>query len=132
MKYSVFIFAALVLLESGRIRNPVPLSLEDAHSACSKDYNFCKQWEIFQVIYVGVIFPDVAVFTFLWETKIAFLWCQRLSLRVISVPIQTEKVIYTFGSPEENILNYFWRSASKSFIVWITPTYYQVFENYFF
>lgn len=58
MKYFVFIFAALVLLESGSVRNPAPFSLEDGFSAHSKDYHFCKQWEIFQVICVGVNFPN--------------------------------------------------------------------------
>lgn len=36
MKYALSIFAALFLLESGGIRNLVPFSLENAHSAHSE------------------------------------------------------------------------------------------------
>lgn len=61
MTYPMFIFAALFLLESGRIRNAVPFSLANAHSAHGEALHFWKQWEIFQVICVGIIFPEVAV-----------------------------------------------------------------------
>lgn len=48
MKYSVFIFAALVLLESGRIRDPVPYYLEHAHSAHIKIIIFISNEKSFK------------------------------------------------------------------------------------
>lgn len=43
MTYPMFIFAALFLLESGRIRNAVPFSLANAHSAHGEALHFWKQ-----------------------------------------------------------------------------------------
>lgn len=43
MKYPLFIFAALFLLESGKIRNLVLFSLENAHNTHSETSDFLKQ-----------------------------------------------------------------------------------------
>lgn len=80
-KYSVFVFAALFLLESGRIGNLEPFSSENTQ---------CTQWSLVFLEAMRKLSSNLrrhylswrGSLTFLWKTKTTFYWSQKLGLRV--------------------------------------------------